>query len=240
MAAVTICSDFGAQENKVTHCFQPQYLRFSSIKWGPKLYLPQGTVKGAAESEMVGWHHWLPGHESEQTPGDSEGQGSLVGLSPWGCKEWDMTERLNNRRLLGGTDYYAYKVLRIVPETKNLIACNCYCYQECYNCWNIITIIIITILSSQLSSVIRFKPAYKILGWPKDFISGFCIVSYGKTPADFCGQPNTCFTASPVLYKTIRWASLLNARNVFFYSHRREGIRQFFGVCGNACPTQRF
>ena len=36
------------------------------------------------------------GHEFEQTPGDSEGQGSLVGCSPWGHKEWDTTERLKN------------------------------------------------------------------------------------------------------------------------------------------------
>ena len=34
--------------------------------------------KMVAEDEMVRWHHWLNGHESEQTPGDSEGQGSLV------------------------------------------------------------------------------------------------------------------------------------------------------------------
>ena len=32
----------------------------------------------ASEAEMVGWHHQLNGHELEQTPGDSEGQGSLV------------------------------------------------------------------------------------------------------------------------------------------------------------------
>ena len=36
------------------------------------------------------------GHEFEQTLGDSEGQGSLVCFSQWGCKESDMTERLNN------------------------------------------------------------------------------------------------------------------------------------------------
>ena len=36
--------------------------------------------KGMPEDEMVGWHHWLNGHESEQIPGDSEGQGSLVVL----------------------------------------------------------------------------------------------------------------------------------------------------------------
>ena len=34
--------------------------------------------KGMAEDEMVGWHQWLHGHEFEQTPGDSEGQGSLL------------------------------------------------------------------------------------------------------------------------------------------------------------------
>ena len=38
------------------------------------------------QDEMVGWHHWLSGYEFEQTPGDSEGQGSLMGCSPWGCK----------------------------------------------------------------------------------------------------------------------------------------------------------
>ena len=46
--------------------------------------------KGTIEDEMVGWHHWLNGHEFEQTPGDSEGQASLV-HSPWGCKEPDTT-----------------------------------------------------------------------------------------------------------------------------------------------------
>ena len=48
------------------------------------------------EDEMVGWHHRLNGHESEQAPGDGEGQGSLACCSPWGCKESDTTERLNN------------------------------------------------------------------------------------------------------------------------------------------------
>ena len=46
---------------------------------------------------MVGWYHRLDGHESEQTLGDGEGQGSLVCCSPWGRKQWDMTEQLNNK-----------------------------------------------------------------------------------------------------------------------------------------------
>jgi len=52
--------------------------------------------KEVAEDEMVGWHHWLNGHEFEQTLGNTEGQGSLVCCSSWGCKESDVTERLNN------------------------------------------------------------------------------------------------------------------------------------------------
>ena len=47
---------------------------------------------------MVGGHHRLNGHEFEQALGDGEGQGSLsLGCcSPWGSKESDTTERLNN------------------------------------------------------------------------------------------------------------------------------------------------
>ena len=45
---------------------------------------------------MVGWHHQLNGHGFEQAPGDGEGQGSLVCCSPWGHKQLDTTERLNN------------------------------------------------------------------------------------------------------------------------------------------------
>ena len=52
--------------------------------------------KGMTEDEMGGWHHWLNGHEFEQTPGDGEGQGSLVCFSSRGPKESDTTERLNS------------------------------------------------------------------------------------------------------------------------------------------------
>ena len=46
--------------------------------------------------EMVGCHHQLNGHEFGQTPGDSEGQGSLACCSPRGGKPPDMTGRLND------------------------------------------------------------------------------------------------------------------------------------------------
>ena len=38
--------------------------------------------KRATEDEMVGWHYWLNGHETEQIPGDSEGQRRLACCSP--------------------------------------------------------------------------------------------------------------------------------------------------------------
>ena len=50
---------------------------------------------------MVRWHHRLNGHEFEQAPGDSEGQGSPVCCHSGGCREWDMTSQMNNRRKRG-------------------------------------------------------------------------------------------------------------------------------------------
>ena len=51
--------------------------------------------KGTTEYEIVGWHHWLDGHEFEQAPGIGDGQGSLMCCSPWGSKESNTRERLN-------------------------------------------------------------------------------------------------------------------------------------------------
>ena len=55
--------------------------------------------KGTTEDEMVGWHHWLNGHEFEQALGDGKEQGSLARYSPWGWKESNTTEWLNNNIL---------------------------------------------------------------------------------------------------------------------------------------------
>ena len=55
----------------------------------------QEKVVTTEGDEMVGWHHWLNGHEFEQAPGVGDGQGGLACCSPWGCKELDTTEQLN-------------------------------------------------------------------------------------------------------------------------------------------------
>ena len=53
--------------------------------------------RGWQEDKMVGWHHWLNGREFEQALRNGEGQGSLACCSPWGSKESDMNEQLNNK-----------------------------------------------------------------------------------------------------------------------------------------------
>ena len=68
------------------------------ILWPPdaKNWLIESRRRsGWQRMRWVGWHHWLNGHEFEQTPGDSEGQGGLACCSPWGHKESDTTEWLN-------------------------------------------------------------------------------------------------------------------------------------------------
>ena len=50
------------------------------------------------EDEMIGKYHQLSEHEFDQTLGDGEEPGNLAYCSPWGCKESDMTEQLNNNK----------------------------------------------------------------------------------------------------------------------------------------------
>ena len=53
--------------------------------WGQE----EKGMTGDDRGQMVGWYHWLNGHEFEQTLGDSEEQESLLCYSPWSPKESD-------------------------------------------------------------------------------------------------------------------------------------------------------
>ena len=74
---------------------------------------------------MVGWHHRCNGHEFKQALGVGDGQGSLACCSPWGCKESDVTERLNEPMILfkcGGQNrqiYGAHKQVSDCQEVEN-------------------------------------------------------------------------------------------------------------------------
>ena len=100
---------------QVHHQLQGNPVLFPSFKWAeaPILWPPDAKSRfirkdpdagkdwrqeerGMTEDEMLGWYHWLNGPKFEHAPGDGEGQGSLACCSPWGRKESDTTERLNN------------------------------------------------------------------------------------------------------------------------------------------------
>ena len=84
---------------------------FGHLMWRANLLektLMLGKIEGKRrsgwqEDEMVWQHHWFNGHEFEQALGDGAGQGSLACCSPWGSKELDTNEQLNNNILL--TDF---------------------------------------------------------------------------------------------------------------------------------------
>ena len=74
--------------------------------------------KRTTKDEMVGWHHWLNGHEFEQAPGVGEEQGSLAFCSPRGGKELDTIEWLTWTEV----QYLLRKIIytnRWVPECEN-------------------------------------------------------------------------------------------------------------------------
>ena len=68
----------------------------------------EGRRMRVIEDEMVGWHHWINGHEFEQTLWDNEGQESLACWSPWGHKELDTTEQLDNNYIPSVTSIRNY------------------------------------------------------------------------------------------------------------------------------------
>ena len=61
---------------------------------------------------MVGWYHQLDAHVFKQASGVGDGQGSLVCCSPWGFKEMDMTEQLNNNNRASNSDRLHVSILR--------------------------------------------------------------------------------------------------------------------------------
>ena len=94
--------------------------------------------RGQQRDEMVGWYHRLNGLEFEQAPGDSEGQESQACFSPWGCKESDTTEPLNNNKVISftchdsitlGTSFSSFYTIFLLPE----LLIDMYCNSE--NCF---------------------------------------------------------------------------------------------------------
>ena len=66
-----------------------------------------------AEHEMVGWYHRLNGHKFEKVLGGGEGLGTLACCSPWGHKESDTIERMNNNN---SNIYNLHKMQHVLPK----------------------------------------------------------------------------------------------------------------------------
>ena len=83
-------------------------------------FLPDaGKIEGKwRRDETVGRPRRLDGHESEQTPGDGEGQGSLVCCNPRGRKESGMTKQLNNCKVTA----VCFMIYLIQKDAKNKVA----------------------------------------------------------------------------------------------------------------------
>ena len=65
--------------------------------------------KGTTEDKMLGWHHWLNGHEFEQALGDCEGQGSLACCSSWCRRESNTAEQLKTKQDMCETEMVPVK-----------------------------------------------------------------------------------------------------------------------------------
>ena len=111
--------------------------------------------KGKTEDEMVGWHHRLNGHEFEQASGDGDGQGSLRCCSPWGCKELNTTEQLNNKKNISSSITEAtFQVLESHYVAAILINADIECVSHCWR-W--------TELDSSVLESLKLLAIY--LGW---------------------------------------------------------------------------
>ena len=81
--------------------------------------------KRTTEGEMVRWHHWLNGHEFAQTPGDSEGKGSLVCYSYGVVKSWTWLSNWTTTANIYSSNIEAPQYIRkILPPIKGEINSN--------------------------------------------------------------------------------------------------------------------
>ena len=103
------------QEMNLDYSLERLMLKLRSKTWPPDVKRQVigkdpmlGKIEGRkrGRERMVGWHHWLNGHEFEWTPGVGDGQGGLACCDSWGCKDSDTTERLNWTELNSEDDLY--------------------------------------------------------------------------------------------------------------------------------------
>ena len=77
--------------------------------------------KEMTEDEMVGWHHWLNGHEFEQAPGDGEGQGSLASWSQRIGHDWVTKQQWQQCSSCVGFNLKSSETTNVVRDCSQLL-----------------------------------------------------------------------------------------------------------------------
>ena len=138
--------------------------RASSLEKTLMLGKVEGRGRRGWQDKLVGWHHWLNGQEFEQAPGDGEGQGSLACCSPWGHKESNTTERLNNNNnkyLCSWMFCQSLLLLIVMPSARNAWGTHIVC---------VLLLGTPTDISLTGASVWLFCPSWFLL-WSEDTLS---------------------------------------------------------------------
>ena len=195
--------------------------------------------KGTTDDEMVGWHHWLNGHEFEQAPGVGDRLGSLACCSH---KESDTTEWLNWWSSL------SYSQCRNVKKKKriinpSLLKCACALAEENFSmrCWD----------HQICSSTMAMPLTYFV--WPDKSRESlfFHLRLYGLVFTKPCIASHGTFFKSGCVFPSRRpWLIsvalilLLFSRQVMSNSLQPHGLRharfpcpsETPGVCSDSCP----
>ena len=111
---------------------------------------------------MVGWHHWLDGHEFEQAPGVGDGQGGLACCSPWGCRvRCDWSTELNWTEL---------SIISLFSKAEHKAHTHTYTHIHAYKYMLIFQRNIIILLALQIISILDMLKNYKLNNEKQDII----------------------------------------------------------------------
>ena len=119
--------------------FDPLMRRANSLEKILMLGKIEGRRRRGWQRMRWGWHHWLLGHEFEETLWDSEGQGSLACWSPWGLKELEMTEWLNQTEDSKCVQSSGYIVWFNVEMKSKLTQSETWNYCLMFNVWDVVS-----------------------------------------------------------------------------------------------------
>ena len=136
--------------------FWPPHLNSQLIGKDPDAGKDWGKdEKRVIEDKMVGWHHGINGHEFEQTPESSEGQGPWC-FSPWGHRVGRNLVTEQQQQLLGWP--------------KSLFSFSIRCYRKIPNKLLanpiFVSAVKLTLDMAVVSTILLLQMIYSIAGFP--------------------------------------------------------------------------